>query len=108
MKNEALNEAARREREVLARLRAALKDKHLVIIVGAGVIFSVTANKSGPLPRITWTGLIRNGLDYLVNEGYVDAVNRRTRRAYDALEDIDTDSLLDAASILAAQLIQSG
>src|SRR5271155_5197369 len=106
--NEALSEVARRKGEVLARLKNALKDKRLVIIVGAGVTLSATANISGPLPRITWTGLIRNGLDYLVNEGYVDAGNRRTRRAYEALEDPDTDSLLDAANILSSQLTQNG
>jgi hypothetical protein len=38
----------------------------------------------------------------------VDASNRRTRRAYDALEDNDTDSLLDAGNIMAAQLTQNG
>ena len=108
MENEALSEVARRKGEVLARLKNALKDKRLVIIVGAGVTLSATANISGPLPRITWTGLIRNGLDYLVNEGYVDAGNRRTRLAYEALEDPDTDSLLDAANILSSQLKQNG
>ena len=106
--NEALSEVARRKREVLARLKNALKDKRLVIIVGAGVTLSATANISGPLPRITWTGMIRNGLDYLVNEGYVDSGNRRTRLAYKALEDPDTDSLLDAANILSSQLKQNG
>src|ERR1700733_7913108 len=103
IKSEALSEAVRREDEVLARLKNALKDKRLVIIVGAGVTLSATANISGPLPRITWIGLIRNGLDYLVNEGYVDARNRRTRLAYEALEDPDTESLLDAANILSSQ-----
>src|SRR5256714_529 len=100
MENEALSEVARRQGEVLARLKSALKDKRLVIIVGAGVTLSATANVSGPLPRITWSGLIRNGLDYLVSEGYVDARNHRIRLAYEALEDPDTDSLLDAANIL--------
>src|SRR3989440_8419920 len=100
--NEALSEVARRKGEVLARLKNALKDKRL------GLTLSATANISGPLPRITWTGLIRNGLDYLVNEGYVDAGNRRTRLAYKALEDPDTDSLLDAANILSSQLKQNG
>jgi hypothetical protein len=108
MENEALSEVARREGEILARLKRALEDKRLVIIAGAGVTLSATANISGPLPRITWTGLIRNGLDYLVKEGFVDAGNRRTRRAYDALEDPDTDSLLDAANILSSQLTQNG
>jgi hypothetical protein len=84
-----------------------LKDKSLIIIVGAGVTLSATADKSGkPLSRITWTGLIRNGLDYLINNGYVDASSRRTRRAYEALENPDTDSLSNAANILNNQLTQ--
>jgi hypothetical protein len=44
MKNEALSEAARREGEVLARLKNTLKDKRLVIIVGAGVTLGATAD----------------------------------------------------------------
>jgi hypothetical protein len=97
--SDVLNEAARWEGEVFARLKNALKDKRFVIIIGAGVTLSATADISGrPLSRITWTGLIRNGLDYLVGKGYVDAANRRTKRAKDA------ESLLDAASIMVSQL----
>lgn len=61
-----------------------------------------------PLSRITWAGLIRNGLDYLVSEGYVDKSNRRTRRAYAALEDPEVDGLLDAANIVSSQMKQNG
>jgi hypothetical protein len=69
----------------------------------------VTADTSGkPLSRITWTGLIRNGLDYLVHDGYVDTSNRRTRRAYEALEDPEIDGLLDAADIMSSQLKKKG
>jgi NAD-dependent SIR2 family protein deacetylase len=106
--NRASNEAARREGEVLARLKNALKDKRLVVIVGAGVTLSATADKSGPLPRITWAGLIRNGLDYLVTERYVDSLNSRIKHAYAALEGTDADSLLNAASIMRYQLDQHG
>jgi hypothetical protein len=52
MKNEALSETIRREGEVLARLNNALKDKRLVIIVGAGVTLSATAIVSGCLSRV--------------------------------------------------------
>ena len=69
----------------------------------------MTADKSGkPLSRITWTGLIRNGLDYLVHEGYVDISNRRTKRAYEALEDPEVNGLLDAADIMSSQMKQHG
>jgi hypothetical protein len=93
----------------LDRLRTDLKDKNLVIVVGAGVTLSATADVSGkPLPRLTWTGLICNGLDYLVDGGYVEASHRRIKYAYEALHDSDPSSLLDAASILADQMTQNG
>jgi SIR2-like domain len=93
----------------LDRLKKDLKDKRLVIVVGAGVTLNATADTSGrPLPRLTWTGLIRNGLDYLVNDGHVQASNRRIRYAYEALEDSDPASLLDAAGIMANQMTQNG
>ena len=79
--------------------------KRLVIIVGASVTLSATSDISGlPLPRLTWTGLARNGLDYLVNEGCVDASNRRIKRACESLGDNDLESLLDAADIMAGQM----
>ena len=100
-----MREAARRESEVLARVKDALKDKRLVIIVGAGVTLNATADITGmPLPRITWTGLIRNGLDYLLTDGYVNASDESIRQAYAALEKTDTDSLLNAANIVRGQL----
>jgi hypothetical protein len=109
LQNEASQEAARREAAILDRLRKALKDKRLVIIVGVGVTLSATSDKSGqPLPRLTWTGLVRNGLDYLVKEGYVDASNPRTRRAYESLGDNHPDSLLDAANFMVGQMRQNG
>lgn len=104
-----MGEAARRKGEALARLRNDLTNKRLVIVVGAGVTLNATADTSGnPLSRITWTGLIRNGLDYLIEEGHVDKSNRRIRRAYEALQGPDTDGTLDAADILGRQLAQHG
>jgi hypothetical protein len=93
-------EAARRESEVLARLQKDLRNKRLAIIVGAGVTLSATADASGkPLSRIIWTGLIQNGLDFLVSNGYVDRLNRRIKRAYEALEDPDIDGWLEDPGI---------
>jgi hypothetical protein len=57
----------RREAEYMDKIRQALRDKKLVIIAGAGV--SLSATHPSP-PRITWTGLIRDGLDYL-QRGFV-------------------------------------
>jgi hypothetical protein len=45
---------------------------------------------------------MRNGLDYLVNKGYVDRSNRRTSRVYKALEGPEIDGLLDAANIVSS------
>ncbi|KAF2185880.1 hypothetical protein K469DRAFT_157967 [Zopfia rhizophila CBS 207.26] len=61
---------SRREAEHVDKIRQALRDKKLVIIVGAGV--SLSAIRPAPL-RITWTGLIRDGLDYLEDMCYVSA-----------------------------------
>jgi hypothetical protein len=67
----------------------------------------VTADETGkPLSRITWTGPIRNGLDYLLSEGYVDTSNPRTKRAYEALKDPKVDGLLDAVNIVSSQMKQ--
>jgi hypothetical protein len=80
-----------------------------VIITGARVILNVTADETGkPLSRIIWTGLIRNGLDYLVSEGYVDKSSRPTKWAYEALEDPEVDGLLNAANILSSQMKRHG
>jgi hypothetical protein len=95
------SERSRREAEHMSRIRQALLDKKLVIIAGAGVTLSAI---QPPPPRITWTGLIRNGLDYLEEEGFVAADNdelkvaragpeqhpaemRRMLRAYHYLKD---------------------
>lgn len=107
--NEAVTEDARRQRQVLIRLQNTLKDKRLVIIIGAGVTLSATADISGKsLQRTTWTGLIRNGLDYMVNCGYLSASSKRIRWAYDALENDDLVSLLDTANIMKDELAQLG
>jgi len=107
--DEADKEVARRKEETLSRLQNDLKERRLAIMIGAGVTLNVTADKDRkPLSRITWTGLIKNGLDFLVHEGYVDESNRRTRRAYEALEDPEVDGILDAANILSSQMKQEG
>jgi hypothetical protein len=103
LQNEALQEAA-----ILDRLKQALKDKRLVIIVGAGVTLSVTSDISRqPLPCLIWTDLVRNGLDYLVNEGmWMPLIGRQG--AYESLGDDDPDSLLDAANVMVGQMHQNG
>jgi hypothetical protein len=65
-----MDPARNREAKHVDKIRQALRDKKLVIIAGAGISLSAT-NPSHP--RITWTGLIRNGLDYLQEEDLVAA-----------------------------------
>jgi hypothetical protein len=102
-------EATRRESEVLARLQKDLRNRRLAIVVGAGVTLSATADASGKPPsRITWTGLIQNGLDFLVSEGYVDRLNSGIKPACEALQNPDINGLLNAADVLSSQLRQHG
>jgi hypothetical protein len=60
--------AKRREGENVAKIRQALNNKKLIIIIGAGV--SLNAIQPPP-PRITWIGLIQDGLNYLEAERLV-------------------------------------
>jgi hypothetical protein len=78
-----------------------------VIIIETGITLSATADIfRRPLPRITWTDLIRNDLDYLSIDGYGETSNQGIEQAYDAFEYIDINNLLRAANILKDQLIQ--
>ena len=109
MESEQQQDALRRQNETVKRLRRDLEQKRLVVVVGAGVTLHATSLASGTsLPRLTWTGLIRNGLDYLVQEGLVEASSRRTQQAYSLLEDNTPDSSLDAASFMTRALRQNG
>jgi hypothetical protein len=82
------SERSRRETEHASKIRQALLDKKLVIIVGAGVSLSAI---QPPPSRITWTGLIRNGLDYLEEEGFVVADNDELKVARAGLEQQPAD-----------------
>jgi hypothetical protein len=61
-------ERKRRKIDHEDKIQQALRDKKLVIIVGAGI--SLSAIQPSP-SRITWTGLIRDGLNYLQAEGLI-------------------------------------
>ena len=94
---------------MIEKLRYALEEKRLVVVVGAGVTLHATSDPSGtPLPRLTWTGLIRDGLDYLVQEGLVETSSRSMWQAYDLLNDNTPGSYLDAASYMTRHLRQNG
>ena len=58
------------EEEYVTKIRRALSDKKLVIIVGAGI--SLNAIRPPP-SRITWIGLIENGLEFLEKKKFVAA-----------------------------------
>ena len=55
---------AKRQRDSIAALRYELGQKNLIICVGSGVTLSSTKTADGILQRLTWSGLIRHGLDY--------------------------------------------
>ncbi|KAG9231956.1 ankyrin repeat-containing domain protein [Amylocarpus encephaloides] len=94
-----MSEASRRADKRLDELKQALEHHSLVIIVGAGVTLNATAQKDGrPLKRLTWKGLIKNGLSYLVDEVHIKRSTLAS--AYKALEDGRTEKLLCAATIL--------
>ena len=80
-------------------------------MIGAGVTINATLRDDNrPLPRTTWTGLIRDGLDYLVQEGYEDRNNRRIEdaRRWVSAPDATLQDLLDAAGRLQELLQQHG
>lgn len=58
----------RRKIDYEDKIRQALRNDKLVIIVGAGITMSATYPSNS---HITWTGLIHDGLDYLEQEGFV-------------------------------------
>lgn len=78
----------RRKIEHEDKIRQSLRDKKLVVIVGAGI--SLCATHPSP-QRITWTGLIRNGLDYLEEEGFVAAHDRHLKFYRESLEQDNAD-----------------
>jgi NAD-dependent SIR2 family protein deacetylase len=94
---------SRREAEHGDKIRQALRDKKLVIIVGAGI--SLSATYPSP-PRITWTGLIRDGLSYLEDEGFVaeDDEELNFYRAVLQRENTDVRKVLRACGYLKDEL----
>jgi hypothetical protein len=93
----------RREAQHVDKIRQALRDKKLVIIVGAGI--SLSAIHPSP-PRITWTGLIRDGLDYLQDEDLVAANDRdlNYNRGVLQRDDADMRALLRVCGYLKDEL----
>ncbi|KAF1812886.1 hypothetical protein P152DRAFT_329927 [Eremomyces bilateralis CBS 781.70] len=95
----------------LDRIRDALNNKRLVIMVGAGVTLNATATRSGDmLGELSWKGLIQNGLNYLVADGHVEEDHRSLRFARDILQDSKSQpkELLQAAGILKDFLEDAG
>ncbi|KAF1812865.1 hypothetical protein P152DRAFT_481758 [Eremomyces bilateralis CBS 781.70] len=85
------------------QIKAALKDKKLVIVTGSGVTLNATATLSGDaLDELSWTGLINHGLDFLVKSGKVEADDDDLRNARKKLKDPKPSSkqLLRAAGRL--------
>jgi len=97
----------RRKAEHEEKIQQALRDKKLVIVVGAGVTLSAT----DPSPsRLTWTGLIRDGLDYLLRERFVPEDDDELILYRGKLQqgDANTRSLLRACAYLKGELDHNG
>ncbi|KAF3002683.1 hypothetical protein E8E13_009835 [Curvularia kusanoi] len=95
----------RREATYKAKIQEALRDNKLVIIVGAGVTLSATC----PSPaRVTWQGLILNGLDYLEDEGFVSSDNQDLKFYRSSVQDtrLTQGQLLRACGYLKSELEQ--
>jgi NAD-dependent SIR2 family protein deacetylase len=84
-------------------IRQALRDKKLVIIVGAGI--SLSATHPSPL-RITWTGLILDGLYYLQENGFAATDNEDLNYYRRVLprRNVKIQTVLLACSYLKAEL----
>jgi hypothetical protein len=82
-----------------------LKNKRFIIIVGTEITFNIiTDSFEISIIRLTWTDLIRNGLNYLIINNYMDTSNCRTRQIYAIFKEIDINSLLDVVNIIIDQL----
>jgi hypothetical protein len=107
---EALKESSRRRKDTSEKLKAALMQYRLVIVVGAGITMGATSDEhwNNPLPRTTWKGLIMNGLDYLVQEKYLEESDIWIKTAREMLRRGDLQSVLLAATITKTQLSDRG
>ena len=87
----------------MEHIRQALREKKLVIIVGAGVTLSAIHTSR---LDITWKGLIHKGLDYLQENGFVpaDDVDLNFFREVLRRDNAKLDIVLLACSYLKAQL----
>jgi hypothetical protein len=89
--------------EYVEKIRQALRDKKLVIIVKA----DISLNAIHPSPqRITWTGLIRNELDYLQKEGFVTTIDKELNHYRGILQRSNTNlrTVLRACNYLKDEL----
>jgi hypothetical protein len=84
-------------------IRRALREKKLVIIIGAGVTLGATYP---PPSRVTWKGLIQHGLDYLQNENFVETDDEDLRYYQRVLQRTDPkiDAVLRACDFLRKEL----
>lgn len=81
------------------QLRSSLENGELTVIIGTGVSIALTDNK---IPALSWTGLIKNGLNHGEAIGKISAAQHARR-----LEDLgspDLDDLLGAAEFVGGKL----
>ncbi|KAK2471874.1 hypothetical protein H9L39_16557 [Fusarium oxysporum f. sp. albedinis] len=95
-------ETQRQQAEAVDNLRDILKKRNLAICVGSGVtLYSVSTETK---PRLTWTGLVNNGFDYLERElpDFYQQQKKAFERARELLDDdkATAGDLIEAASKL--------
>ncbi|OGE47118.1 hypothetical protein PENARI_c062G06790 [Penicillium arizonense] len=87
---------------------ALLKHK-LVIVTGAGVTLNATQQKSGEhLNKLTWNGLIRDGLSHLSGMAVIGPNNLRLGSANTLLESDSAGSSMDAINIMTGLMAEYG
>ncbi|KAI1080487.1 SIR2-like domain-containing protein [Whalleya microplaca] len=98
-------EAERRQTEAVAKLRQELKAGRLAICVGSGSTISAVPNE---FDRLTWLGLIQNGLDFLDDQakqiGEDNALDVERAQELLSSKNWNEKDILDAAARLQAVL----
>ncbi|MEM6272883.1 MAG: SIR2 family protein, partial [Bacteroidota bacterium] len=72
-------------------LKKVIREGKAVVFIGSGVSIAATEGKE---PTASWTGLLKNGLEYAKNIG----AQTNERSLQRALEDIESDNLIDLLS----------
>lgn len=85
---------------IFNQLKKDISEKRVIIIVGAGVSIATTNSA----PTASWIGLLRNGIDRVIDLTPPDDPKRWKRRMEESLEIAELDDLLDVATRVSERL----